>query len=333
MKAPLLVAVVALALVVVLVVTVAAVVGQMIGGDPTTGTGGCLVAGPAGGLAGGTRAGPAAGGMDGYTAEQLSNAAVIVAVGKQLAVPVRGQVIAIATALQESGLRNLNYGDRDSLGLFQQRPSQGWGTRAEVTDPAHAATSFYRALLAVRGWEQLSLSDAAQAVQRSAFPNAYARHEPAARAIAAAVGGATCLPPGTPNGRLDSGAARAVAFAHAAIGQPYVWGGDGPADGGGFDCSGLTVAAWATGGVTLPRTAQTQYDTGPLIAASDPLQPGDLIFYGTPARVHHVGIYVGGGQMVHAPDRGQTVRLAPYRYPGDDFLAASRPTSQLRNPR
>ncbi len=97
--------------------------------------------------------------------------------------PARGQVVALATALQESGLRNLNYGDRDSLGLFQQRPSQGWGTPAQVRDPVHASVKFYEHLKKVSGWQSMTVAQAAQAVQASALPDAYAKWEPLATAL------------------------------------------------------------------------------------------------------------------------------------------------------
>lgn len=130
--------------------------------------------------------------LAGYHPDQTANAAVIVAVGKQLNVPEQGQVVAITAAMQESGLRNLTYGDRDSLGLFQQRPSAGWGTPAQILNPAYAATQFYRHLLAVPGWQQMTVNDAAQTVQRSGYPNAYAAHEQPARALVAVVGSANC---------------------------------------------------------------------------------------------------------------------------------------------
>ena len=95
--------------------------------------------------------------------------------------PERGGIVALATAMQESSLRNLGHlgakNDHDSLGLFQQRPSMGWGTPAQVTDPVFAATAFYLALKRVRGWESMAITVAAQRVQRSAFPNAYAKWE------------------------------------------------------------------------------------------------------------------------------------------------------------
>ncbi|NMO57889.1 NlpC/P60 family protein [Actinoplanes sp. TBRC 11911] len=115
--------------------------------------------------------------VDTYDADQVSNAATIVMVGRQLGVPARGWIVAAATALQESGLRRLDHGDRDSLGLFQQRPSQGWGTRAQLLDPATAAQKFYQRLGTVPGWQSMSLTEAAQRVQRSAYPDAYAKWE------------------------------------------------------------------------------------------------------------------------------------------------------------
>lgn len=132
---------------------------------------------------GGCAAGSGAAGMSPFDGEQVGNAVTIVKVGADLGVPRRGWVIAVATAIQESDLRNIDYGDRDSLGLFQQRPSQGWGTPAQVIDPVYAATAFYRALLRVPDWQTLPLTQAAQAVQRSAYPDAYAPHEAAATAL------------------------------------------------------------------------------------------------------------------------------------------------------
>lgn len=136
--------------------------------------------------------GASATGAAGYGPEQMGNAATIVAVGKQMQVAEYGWVIAVATAMQESGLRNLDHGDRDSLGLFQQRPSQGWGTPAQITNPTYAASQFYQHLFAVPGWQQLSVNDAAQTVQSSGTPDAYAQHEQAAREVVGALQGSTC---------------------------------------------------------------------------------------------------------------------------------------------
>ena len=122
-----------------------------------------------------------------YGAEQIRNAAVIINVGADLKLPPRAWVIAIATAMQESRLTNLGYlgkrNDHDSLGLFQQRPSSGWGTPAQVTDPVYASTKFYQKLQTVEGWQTMALTTAAQRVQISAYPDAYAKHEPLATRI------------------------------------------------------------------------------------------------------------------------------------------------------
>ena len=119
----------------------------------------------------------------GWSEEQLANAATIARIGKQMGMSQRDIVIGIATAIVESGLRNVNYGDRDSLGLFQQRPSQGWGTPKQVTDPQYAARKFFDALKGVKGREQMDMGAAAQAVQRSAFPERYGQQIGAARGL------------------------------------------------------------------------------------------------------------------------------------------------------
>jgi len=113
----------------------------------------------------------------------------------------------------------------------------------------------------------------------------------------------------------------AVRFACAQLGKPYVWGGNGEV---GFDCSGLTHAAYAAAGIDIPRTAQTQYDAGPLLPAGSTLQPGDLMFFGTAGRIHHVGISLGGTLMVNAPDFGQNVKTQDLR-DFTDYAGASRP--------
>jgi cell wall-associated NlpC family hydrolase len=273
----------------------------------------------------------------GYGPAQMANAATIVAVGKQLNVPEQGWVVAVAAAMQESGLNNLNHGDRDSLGLFQERPSQGWGSPAQIMDPTYSATQFYQHLLAIPGWQQFSVNDAAQAVERSGFPDAYAQHEQAARDVVNAVQGVACTTGTLPNtlalcavtqSTPQSGAPEpsrspalvAVEFACAQLGKPYVWGGNGDP---GFDCSGLTHAAYAAAGIAIPRTAQSQYDAGPLLATGTPLQPGDLVFYGDgPRSVIHVGIAISPTQMIDAPHSGADVETV-----GDGrYLAASRPT-------
>jgi hypothetical protein len=139
---------------------------------------------------------------DGLTDAQLGNARTIYTTSVQLGLPARAANIAIATALQESNLTNHGHlgaaNDHDSLGLFQQRPSQGWGTPAEIMNPAVAARKFYTKLLGVTDWETLPLTVAAQRVQKSAYPDAYTKHEPLATAIVNHLsgGGVECATPG-----------------------------------------------------------------------------------------------------------------------------------------
>ncbi|WP_371744608.1 hypothetical protein [Georgenia sp. TF02-10] len=122
-------------------------------------------------------------------ADQAANAALFAAVATHRELPARAVSIAVATAMQESRLRNIDYGDRDSVGLFQQRPSQGWGTVEQIMDPVYSTNAFYDVLVTVEGWQGQEITDAAQRVQRSAFPDAYAQHEGPARAFASALTG------------------------------------------------------------------------------------------------------------------------------------------------
>jgi TP901 family phage tail tape measure protein len=121
-------------------------------------------------------------------ADQLRNASIIAGVGRSMGASTRDIVISLMTAMQESTLRNLNYGDRDSLGLFQQRPSMGWGTPAQVTNPEYAARKFFEGLLRVENRGSMPLTLAAQAVQRSAFPYAYANWQSMAEALVGSMG-------------------------------------------------------------------------------------------------------------------------------------------------
>jgi cell wall-associated NlpC family hydrolase len=166
--------------------------------------------------------------------------------------------------------------------------------------------------------------------QRSATPHAYGRHEPAAHTLTAAVNGATCAPPAAPG----QAATDAIAFAHAQIGLPYIWGGNGPEPTelpsggtevtGGFDCSGLTKAAYTAAGIEIPRTAQTQFNAGPRVPPGQPVAPGDLVFFGSgPDSVTHVRIAISHSKMINAPHRGAAVRVdSIWR---SNLLGATRP--------
>ncbi|WP_033293132.1 C40 family peptidase [Amycolatopsis jejuensis] len=266
----------------------------------------------------------------GYGPEQMVNAATIVAVGKRMNVPPQGMVVAVDAAITESQLQNLDHGDRDSIGLFQQRPSQGWGSVAQIMNPAFSSEMFYRRLMTVPDWQNMSVAAAAQHVQRSGFPDRYAKYEQAARQIVGAVLGATCAPGAAPT--AASGRAKQVIdAAWSQLGVTYAWGGGtaaGPSrgirDGGvadqhgdyakvGFDCSGLTLFAYAQVGISLPHQSQAQFALGTRIAKSAglaALRPADLVFY-SPGRIHHVGIYLGDGQMINAYESGTFVRVEP----------------------
>ena len=140
-----------------------------------------------------TGTGPSAGTAGTFTLspDQAQNAAIIAAVAYDRHLPDHAVTIALATALQESGLLDLPYGDLDSVGLFQQRPSQGWGTRDQLLDPVYAAGAFFTRLVTVPGWTSLPVTEAAQAVQHSAAPTAYANWESEARTLAIGLTGET----------------------------------------------------------------------------------------------------------------------------------------------
>jgi hypothetical protein len=137
------------------------------------------------------------------TPEQAHNAGIITGVSIKRGLKPRAASIALATVYQESNMRNLDYGHSDSIGLFQQRPSQGWGTVEEIMDPWYSSKEFYKALVRVKEWDSKDINDVAQAVQRSAYPEAYRKHVDNARALASALTGETpaafncsLLPPG-----------------------------------------------------------------------------------------------------------------------------------------
>ena len=149
-----------------------------------------------------------------FDPSQTAYAATIVAIAEKRGLPARAGTIAIATAIQESKLRNLTYGDRDSVGLFQQRPSQGWGTEKQILDPVYATNKFYDALVKVDGYEQMRITEIAQEVQRSAYPEAYADHELEGRLMASTLSGHS---PGGLGCRLDDATAGQPSELRAAL--------------------------------------------------------------------------------------------------------------------
>ncbi|WP_405088103.1 C40 family peptidase [Microbispora sp. NBC_01389] len=352
----------------------------------------------------------------GLSSQQIANAQEIINVATKLGLPRRAAEIALGTTIQESGLTNLRTGT-GSYGLFQQQPSQGWGTKQQVTDPSHAARSFYTRLVEIPDWEHMPLTQTAALVQhpREDLRDAYAKHEPRAKALVAllwksgsprraavdtatsddirvsiqaaaglsvprdelvasitrdlasqdsgeqldpdeikkraddivtTVAGQLCrelksqlgdptdgdAPLMLPSGR----GAIAVRAALHMIGVPYSWGGGGPggpsfgtgrgAGTKGFDCSGLTEYAWSKAGVGIGSSTGPQWHSGKHVDRSQ-LQPGDLVFFAynphNPSTIHHVGLYIGEGKMVHAPRTGSRVQIAPMSR--SDHAGAVRP--------
>lgn len=149
-----------------------------------------------------------------YRPEQTRNTALLTSIAIERSMPARAATIAIATARQESDLENINYGDRDSVGLFQQRPSQGWGTVEQIMDPVYSTNKFYDALDKIDAYESLEITVAAQKVQRSAFPEAYGDHELEGRLFASALTGYS---PGALTCRLKAADADSAATAQEVI--------------------------------------------------------------------------------------------------------------------
>lgn len=284
-------------------------------------------------------------------ADEMDIARTIVDVVQHRRLPRRAAVLAIATAIVESGLRNLDYGDRDSLGVFQQRPSQGWGTREQILNPVYATGKFLDALIAVPGWDTMAPGRAEQAVQRSGFPDRYAPREPAAAAIVDRfwTGPDNPTPPAPPGGGTEAVQAKtlcpdqggsdvprdpgqvdptklppgftlptdvrqraAVGFALGQLGKPYVWGAKGP---NAYDCSGLMLASLAAAGIGIPAGTISQVHAGHAVASIQQVQPGDLLFIpgslGTARVPRHVGMYAGHGLIVDAYDTDTGVILEP----------------------
>ncbi len=140
--------------------------------------------------------------------DQAHYASIIAGISVRRKLPSRAASIALAVVYQETGIRNLDYGDRDSVGLFQQRPSQGWGTEKQLMDPYYATGKFYDALVKVADWETDRIADVAQKVQRSGYPTAYRDHEQDARVLASVFtghspGGLSCLDRSKSDGDSD----------------------------------------------------------------------------------------------------------------------------------
>jgi hypothetical protein len=297
------------------------------------------------------------------TSPQLAVVDSIVRTGRQLHTPQQGLVITLAAALQESTLHNyantnvpasLTYPndgvfhDHQSVGPFQQQVGLGWGTVAQLMKPDWQARQFLSRLVRVPNWQSMTETDAAQAVQRSAFGSLYQQWVRSARQILGAAEGISCssLATAGPGGRQT-----VVATALHEVGTPYAWAGGnlaGPSRGlcvggaaandcnvVGFDCSGLTLFAYGKLGITLPHLASAQYNSGPHPDRSQ-LQPGDLLFLATertdPATIHHVAMWIGNDSIVQAPESGQDVNVIAHPFAqawfAGEFIGATRPLVQ-----
>lgn len=225
------------------------------------------------------------------TDEQKAIAAEAVKAADRAKVGDAGAVIIIATGLVESEMRNLNYGDRDSLGYLQQRPSTGWKNPRDV---AKASDDFFTEMAKITDWKSRQPGDVAQAVQRSAHPGRYARRIDEARGIVASVRGAKCdpIPASAPPPNTSEKVRPVMAWASSQHGKPYVFGANGPNS---WDCSSFSRTAWSKAGVNLPRTAQAQRDwlasgNGTRVPPGQE-KPGDLVFWNSylgRSRIGHV---------------------------------------------
>lgn len=285
------------------------------------------------------------------TPRQESVARTYITVGKQLGIPRSGQIVAIMMALQESSLRmlanpsvptSLNFPndgvgrDHDSVGSAQQRPAAGWGTVEQLMDASYNARAFYggpsgpnrgspRGLLDIPGWQALDKGLAAQAVQVSAFPELYARWEPAATAIVAALEAGTSpascstSPPGPPSAGSSRNLSQLrqdiLRFTQDGLGGRYVWGGTAFKA---WDCSGYVQWIYRQAGIELPRVEQWRIG----VRTEDP-QPGDLVVQNPqgPDNWGHVGIYAGDGMMWSALNPAVGTLLHPVGWnPGSAYF-------------
>lgn len=279
-----------------------------------------------------------------WSAQQVTNADTIIRVGVADHVPRYGEIIAVATSMQEATLNNLDHGDQDSLGLFQQRTSQGWGSPAQLMDPVYASNQFYKALQQVPGWQSMPLTVAAQAVQHSGVPGAYAQWQQAATTLVSHAAGATLTAAGPVPGagacaagqvaqgsvqRLD----KALAYAYAALGSPYVFGGScthphSPVLIENCDCSSLVQQSFRQAGLNLPRVAEDQWAWGEgghaQVIPLDQAQVGDVVYlpsYLGPNKIGHTGIVVNPKKMImlDAYDTGQPVEFNSYAPSADRY--------------
>lgn len=252
----------------------------------------------------------------GLNAEQVRIATVGIDAATRAGVGTRGAEIIVSAGLVESNLQNLTYGDRDSLGWLQQRPSKGWNN---ALDPVRAADDFFAAMNKVPNWQLMDPGAVAQKVQRSAFPSRYAERMPEARNIVATLTGAVCE---TTVAAASGTAGVVLAWAQERVGHAYVLGANGP---GAWDCSSFSRTAYAQVGVEMPRTAQAQRDwcaAGNCVRVPEGAeQPGDLIFWDSylgPSKVGHVALVKDPASRSTVDARSSKLGVINGTYPSSD---------------
>jgi peptidoglycan DL-endopeptidase CwlO len=281
-------------------------------------------------------------GPDQLDDEQVYIASEIIRIGRERQLPPRAWQVALQAGMTESRLRNLDHGDRDSVGIFQMRWTMGWGSLEQLQNVTYQVHAFYGGpdhppnnpgLLDVDGWEQMRPGDAAQAVERSAFPDRYHTWEALAVSLIGQLGGVEnpggCQEvPGLPGDvpPPTQAAGTAIAFALSQLGKPYVWGATGPNS---YDCSGLMLRAYEAAGIQLPRVSRQQFHAGAKLPIEHAL-PGDLLFWAYDTSdvrtIHHVAMYLGGGQIVEAQQSGVPVHTRSVRFNEGEILSiAVRP--------
>jgi cell wall-associated NlpC family hydrolase len=230
------------------------------------------------------------------------------------------------------------------VGLFQERPSQGWGTPEDILNPAYATQQFLNRLVAIPQWIDLPPGAAEQDVERSAFPDRYAPQEPITTSLVARFWhghnvSTGCIDQGGASGPetavllpadftlpTDPREAAAVSFAIAQLGKPYVWGAKGP---NAFDCSGLVQASWAAAGVALDADTTDQVHDAVPVSSLASVQPGDLLFIpgslGSASHPRHVGLYAGHGLVINAYDTTKGVIAQPLPAWAAQIVAIRRP--------
>lgn len=283
------------------------------------------------------------------TAEQMANANTIVAVVREMKLPPYAAVVALATAYQESKLRNdLRQIDHDSIGLFQQRVSIYGADTAG--DPVKSTKAFLAKLIKIPNWQTRPLTDVAADVQipREDLRDRYAQWQTMATELVNILWpGAqitSCTGDAGPagsvgNGKLPDGFQyptdprqnTVVRVAVAQLGKPYVFGATGPNS---WDCSSLVQAAWAAAGVGIPRVTYDQVRTGTSVPGLGAMQPGDLIFIpgsdGSAQHPGHVGMYIGRGgdgaqYLIQAPQSGDVVKVSPVSAWKSQVVSIRRP--------